>query len=172
MAPYTVALQATLSIKFSRQEYWTGLPLPPPGDLYDPGIKPASLASPALAGGLLTTDPPGNQGRRQSCSIKPLQSYPTLCNPMDCSPPGSSVHGILQARTLEWVPCPPPGDLLDPVHFSCSSCIVGRFFTAEPPGKPKKVEMLQHPQCAEQLCQHDLPLGVNRTEVRDNQKEE
>ena len=35
---------------------------------------------------------------------KSLQSCPTLCNPMDCSPPGSSVHGILQARILEWVP--------------------------------------------------------------------
>ena len=34
---------------------------------------------------------------------KSLQSYPTLCDPMDSSPPGSSVHGILQARTLEWV---------------------------------------------------------------------
>ena len=38
----------------------------------------------------------------------------TLCNPMNCSVPGSSVHGFLQARILEWVPCPPPGDLPDP----------------------------------------------------------
>ena len=42
---------------------------------------------------------------------KSLQSCPTLCKPMDCSPPGSSVHGILQARILEWVAMPPPGDL-------------------------------------------------------------
>ena len=42
------------------------------------------------------------------------QSCPTLCNPLDCSPPGSSVHGIFQARILEWVACPPPGDLPDP----------------------------------------------------------
>ena len=41
------------------------------------------------------------------------QSCPTLCNPMDCSPPGSSVHGIFQARILEWVAMPPPGDLPD-----------------------------------------------------------
>ena len=41
---------------------------------------------------------------------KSLQSYPTLCNPMDCSPPGSSAHGMLQARMLEWLPWPPPGD--------------------------------------------------------------
>ena len=37
------------------------------------------------------------------CCAKPLQSCPTLCDPMDCSPPGSSVYGILQARILEWV---------------------------------------------------------------------
>ena len=43
------------------------------------------------------------------------QPYPTLCHNMDCSPPGSSVHGILQAKILEWVAIPhPPGDLPDP----------------------------------------------------------
>ena len=53
--PWTVALQAPLSMGFSRQEYWNGLPCPPPEDLPDPGIEPESLASPALAGGFLTT---------------------------------------------------------------------------------------------------------------------
>ena len=52
--PWTVARQAPLSVGFSRQEYWSGLPFPPPGDLPDPGIKPASLVSPALAGGFFT----------------------------------------------------------------------------------------------------------------------
>ena len=47
--------QAPLSMGFSRQEYWSGLPRPPPGDLPDPGIKPVSLMSPALAGGFFTT---------------------------------------------------------------------------------------------------------------------
>ena len=46
--------------------------------------------------------------------IKSLQLCPTLCDPMDYSLPGSSVHGILQARILEWVACPPPGDLPEP----------------------------------------------------------
>ena len=45
---------------------------------------------------------------------KSLQSCPSLSDPMDCSPPGSSVPGILQARVLEWLPCPPPGDPPDP----------------------------------------------------------
>ena len=46
--PWTVAHQAPLSVGFPRQEYWKGLPCPPPGDLPNPGIKPASLMSPAL----------------------------------------------------------------------------------------------------------------------------
>ena len=46
-----------LSMEFSRQEYWSGLPFPSPGDLPDPGIKPVS---PALAGGVYTTEPPRN----------------------------------------------------------------------------------------------------------------
>ena len=53
--PWIVALQAPLSMEFSRQEYWSGLPFPAPGDLSDPGIKPVSLASPTLAGGFFTT---------------------------------------------------------------------------------------------------------------------
>ena len=49
VALWTVALQAPLSMGFSRQEYWSGLPFPPPGDLPDPGIEPVSLMPPALA---------------------------------------------------------------------------------------------------------------------------
>ena len=47
--PWTAAYQAPLSMGFSRQQHWSGLPCPPPGDLSDPGIKPTSLFSPALA---------------------------------------------------------------------------------------------------------------------------
>ena len=52
---WTVACQAPLSVGFSRQEYWSGLPYPPSGDLLNPGTEPASLMSPALAGGLFNT---------------------------------------------------------------------------------------------------------------------
>ena len=55
--PRTVTRQAPLAMGFPRQEYWSGLPFPSPGDLPDPGIKPAS---PALAGGFFTTKPPGH----------------------------------------------------------------------------------------------------------------
>ena len=52
---WTVAHQAPLSMEFSRQEYWSGLPFPSPGYLLHPGIKPVSVASPALAGRFFTT---------------------------------------------------------------------------------------------------------------------
>ena len=53
--PWTVAHQAPLSMEFSKQEYWSGLPFPSPGDLPDSGIE---RLSPALAGGFFTTEPP------------------------------------------------------------------------------------------------------------------
>ena len=62
---------------------------------------------------------------------KLLQSCLTLCDPMDPSPPGSSVHGILQARILEWVACPPLGDLpnpgTEPVYLM-SPALTGEFY--------------------------------------------
>ena len=53
--PWTVAGQASLSMGFSRQEYWSGVPCPSSGDRHDSGIEPTSPMSPALAGGFLTT---------------------------------------------------------------------------------------------------------------------
>ena len=55
LTPWTVALQASLSMGFFRQEYWSGLPCLPPRDLPDPGIEPVSLTSPTLAGESFTT---------------------------------------------------------------------------------------------------------------------
>ena len=55
VTPYTIAPQAPLSVGFSRQEYWSGLPFPSPGDLPDPGIEPVSC----IAGGFFTAEPPG-----------------------------------------------------------------------------------------------------------------
>ena len=57
---WTVAYKAPLSMGFFKQEYWSGLPFPTPGDLPDPGIEAVYLASPALAGRFFTTAPPGN----------------------------------------------------------------------------------------------------------------
>ena len=60
VTPWTVACQAPLSMGFSRQEYWSGLPFPSPGDLPNPGIEPGS---PALQAGALSSEPPGNPNR-------------------------------------------------------------------------------------------------------------
>ena len=57
--PWTVAHQAPLPMEFSRQEYWSGLPYPPPGDLLDPGIK---LVSPALQADSFLSEPLSNPG--------------------------------------------------------------------------------------------------------------
>ena len=64
---------------------------------------------------------------------------PTLSDPMDYSPPGSSVHGIFLATILELVAISPSRGSSGPrdrTHFSCISCTAGRFFTTESPGKP------------------------------------
>ena len=58
----TVALPAPLSMGFSRQEYWSGLPFPSPGDLPNPGIEPTSPVSPVLQADSLPTEPPGKPG--------------------------------------------------------------------------------------------------------------
>ena len=55
MAPWTEACQLPLSMEFSRQEYWSGLPFPTAGDIPDPGIKPVSLVPSSLTGRFLTT---------------------------------------------------------------------------------------------------------------------
>ena len=70
---------------------------------------------------------------------KSLHSCLTLCDLMDCSPPGSSVHGILQARAPEWAAMPSSRGSSWPrkwTQISCNSCIAGRFFATQPPRKP------------------------------------
>ena len=80
-SPPTVACQAPLSRGFSRQEHWNGLPFPSPGDLPNPGIEPRS--------------PHSRQIHYH------LSQCPTLCDPLDCSPPGSLVHGDSPGKNIE-----------------------------------------------------------------------
>ena len=100
VTPWIVACQAPLSVGFFRQEYWSRLPFPPPGYLSNPGIKLLSFVSPALAGDFFTTS---TTWEAPAPAAKLLQSCPTLCDPIDSSPPGSPIPCILQARTLEQV---------------------------------------------------------------------
>ena len=79
-----------LSMEFSRQEYWSGFPFPSPGYLLDPGIE---FQSSTLQADYLPFEP--------SVKVLITPSCPTLCNPMDCNPPDSPVHEILQARIME-----------------------------------------------------------------------
>ena len=85
--PMDCSYQAPLSMEFSRQEYWSGLPFPSPGDLPDPGVEPRS---PALQAGSLMSKSPGKPSSvTQSCL--------TLCDLMDCSMPGLPVlHQFLE----------------------------------------------------------------------------
>ena len=69
----------------------------------------------------------------QCTGAKSLQSYPTLCDPMNFCPPGSSVYGILQARILEWVAMPSSKGST----FPEAPALQGGFFTTEPLRKPK-----------------------------------
>ena len=71
-----------------------------------------------------------------SCAVL-SQSCLTVCDPMDYSLPDSSVHGILQTRILEWVPCPPPGELNNPGIEPESCTLHAGSLPYEPPGKPK-----------------------------------
>ena len=66
------------------------------------------------------------------------QSYMTLCHPMDCNPPGSSVYGILQARIREWVAIPSPGALPSPGIEPKYPALQADSLPSEPPGRPKR----------------------------------
>ena len=125
----TVARQAPLSRGLPRQEYWSGFQFPSPGELPDPGIEPSSAwkveSLPAQC-----TNTHCYLMLLSEAAAKSLQSCPTLCDPMDCSPPGTVVHGILQARTLEWVAISYAKGSSQPRNRTLVSCISGRLFTS------------------------------------------
>ena len=150
-------------MEFSRQQTWSGFPFPSPGDLPNPGIKPGSLALQAdtllselpgkplpekMAYGTQPGSPPPNLHLYDSkewfsllffkvfTCAQPLQSCPTLCDPMDCSSPGSPVHGTLQAKTLEWVSISSSRRLLYPGIEPRSLCLVNRQAGSLPPVPP------------------------------------
>ena len=142
--PWTVAYQASPSMGFSRQEYWSGLPFPSPGDLPDPGIEPRS---PTLEADALTSEPPGKPNETETGLYRTVeselsgslntslnymylvsQSCLTLCDPMDCSLRGFSIHGILKARIPEWFTISFSRGSSRPRDRTQVSCIAGRHF--------------------------------------------
>ena len=106
---WTMTCQAPLSVEFPRQEYWSGLPFPPPEDLPHPGIELSSPMSSALQANSLPTEPFSSV---QFSSV--AQSCPTLCNPMNRNTPGLPVHHQLLEFTqthIHWV-----SDAIQPSH--------------------------------------------------------
>ena len=99
---WTIAHEAPLSMGFPRQEYWSELPCPLPGDLPHLDMKPMSLMSPISADGFFTTSTTWEAlwpyCRWFNCSV-----VSNSCDHIDCSPPGASAHGILQTRISEWI---------------------------------------------------------------------
>ena len=107
VTPWTAAHQAPPSMGFSRQEYWSGMPLPSP---------------PALAGGLFNNEPPGKP-HNQMCACSVMSDSLWVHG---CSLPGSSVHGIFQARILEWLAVFSSRESSQPRDWTHISCI-GRW---------------------------------------------
>ena len=107
--PMNCSLPGSSVYGFSRQEYWSGLTFLTPGDLPDPGIKALSCTG------------SGWWFRHQVVSDS--------CDSMDCRLPGSPVHGILQAKILEWVAISFSRGSSQPRDQTQVSCIAGRFFT-------------------------------------------
>ena len=109
MTLWTVVCQAPLSVRFSRQDYWSGMPCSSPGDLPNAGIEPISPASPALQ---VTAEPVGKPRRESISSV--TQSCPTLCDPMNHSTPGLLVHHQFPEFTQTHVHR--VGDAIQPSH--------------------------------------------------------
>ena len=123
----TPRIVAPLSMQFPRQEHQSGLPCLPPGDLSCPGIKPMFSESTAL---LVDSLPLSHWGKPSFLFVcaKLLQQFPTLCDPVDFSLPGSSVHNIFQVKLLKWVAMPSSTGSSRPRDQTCVSYIscIGR----------------------------------------------
>ena len=125
--PWTGVCQASLSMEFSRQEYWNGLPCPSPADFLDPGIK---LGSPVLQAESLPT---------AAAAAKSLQSCPTLCDPIDSSPPGYPSLGF--SRQEHWSGLPFPSAMHESEKWKWSHSAMS---DSSRPHRPQRTRLL-HP---------------------------
>ena len=115
-------------------EHWSGSLIPSSGDLPDPGIE---LGPPALQADSLPAELPRRpqyhsytESKKNDCCCSLIVKLClTLSDPIDCKPSGSSVHGILQARVLEWAAMPSSRGFSQPGDQTQVSHIAGRFFT-------------------------------------------
>ena len=124
---WNIAHQSPLPMGFTKQEYWSGLNALLQNFLTQ-GSNPFRWCLLHWQVGSLSPGPPGKPKRE---CVLVAQSCPTLFNSMAYRPPGSSVHGILQARILEWVAIPFSRESFQPrnlTQVSCISCTAGKFF--------------------------------------------
>ena len=123
-----IAHQAPLSMGFSRQEYWSELPFPPPGDLPDPGIEPASPTLQADSSLLTHRGSP----LINVAVVQLLRCVQLLVTPRTAARQAPLFMGFSRQEYWSEVPCPPPGDLphpgIEPVS-PLSPASAGRFFT-------------------------------------------
>ena len=127
--PQTIALQAPLSVEFSWQEYWNGLPFPPPGTL--PQLRDGThISSISCIGKQILY--------HWATLVKVAQLCPTLCNSMDCQLPSSSADSpwSFQARILEWVAISFSRGSSQPRDRTQVSLLAGRRFTIWTTGQP------------------------------------
>ena len=142
---------------FSRQGYWGGLPYPPPGDLPDPGIKPAFLMSPAMAGRSLPPVPPGKPVDENTIhpyaqltlekdpyvtipkvkvKVKSLSCVRLFVTPWTVAHQAPLSMGFSRQEYWSGLPFPSPGHLPDPGIEPGSPALESDASTSEPPGKP------------------------------------
>ena len=136
--PWTVARQAPLSMRFSRQEYWSGLPFPSPGNLPDRRIELSSLTASALAGGFFTTK---LSGKPMKVKVKSLSRVRLFVTPWTVAHQAPPFMGFSRQEYWSGLPFPSPGDLPDPGIKPRSPALQADALTSEPPGKP--IERLQ-----------------------------
>ena len=127
---WTVALQVPLSMGFSRQEYWNGLPFSSPGDLSNPGIKPTSLKSATLAGGFFTTSKHhlGSPFASWKVKVKLLSCVRLFATLWTVAYQALLSMGFSRQEYWSGVPFPSPGDLPNPGIKPGSPALAGRFF--------------------------------------------
>ena len=136
LQPHGLGCQAPRSMGFSRQEYWSGLPCPPPEDLPNPGIK---LRSPASQADSFLSEPPGKPYNSKSeVKVKSLSCVRLFETPWTIACQAPLSMGFSRQEYCSGLPCPPPGDLPNPGIKLRSPALQAGCLPSEPPGKPGK----------------------------------
>ena len=120
--PWTVAFQAPLSMGFFRQQYWSGLPFPSPGDLPNPGIKPTSLTSPAMTSQFFTTSVSWEAHITNICVLV-AQQCPTFATPQTVAHQDPLSIGFSRKEHWNRLPFPSPKGTRERKKVKLLSCV-------------------------------------------------